>query len=373
MATHEAQSRQDKMDGSHAAPAEQSWGPDVLGEDFQSRVLPLPDGARATLVRHRPHRRRRTPGGALRGLAVLYVHGWSDYFFQAELAEFLTAAGADFYAVDLRNYGRSLTEDSVPGFITSLEEYFAEFDAAHAIITDERQRPRRFVLLGHSTGGLSASLYAASHPEKVDALVLNSPWLEFQATEFGRTAISRLFAAGSHVNPLRVLPRVDHGFYTRTVSSAYEGEWEYDLAWRPPQGFRITTGFINAVFRAQAKVAKGLGLAMPVQVLLSARDYLLPRWSDDASRADVALNVEVVARRSIDLGDDLHLVRLDGALHDVFLSPANVREHAYLAMGTMLAGLRQTRPEAKLGRTARQVMERTRQAASTAPRPTSAN
>jgi len=75
------------------------WQPDLLGEGFRLRPLPLADGSTATLVRHRPHKKLRLPP-PLRGIAVLYVHGWSDYFFQKELAEFLSEAGADFYALD---------------------------------------------------------------------------------------------------------------------------------------------------------------------------------------------------------------------------------------------------------------------------------
>ncbi|WP_217496549.1 alpha/beta hydrolase [Glutamicibacter creatinolyticus] len=336
----------------------QGWTADVLGEDFECRVLPLPDAEQATLIRHRPARWRRAVGGVLRGHSVLYLHGWSDYFFQRELAEFFSAAGADFYAVDLRNYGRNLTAQSTPGYITDLQEYSAELDAAHRIMSAEHPQ-NRVVLLGHSTGGLTASLYAAQNPQKVDALVLNSPWLEFQATEFGRTAISALFAAGSRLNPLRELPQVDPGFYTRSVSSAYDGEWDYNLQWRPPQGFRITTGFVNAVFRAQATVAKGLELQQPVLVLLSARDYLLPRWTPDATRADVALNVQVVARRSVDLGANLSLLRLDGALHDIFLSVPQVRQRAYLAVGSWLDTQRHRMAGSRLQALARRVTEDT--------------
>lgn len=334
------------------------WGPDVLGEDFQSRRLDLPGGAHATLIRHRPGGFRWPNPAALRGHAVLHVHGWSDYFFHSELAEFFTAAGADFYAVDLRNYGRNLDGESTPGHITSLEEYFAEFDAALRLIREAHPR-HRIVLLGHSTGGLSTALYAQARPGSIDALVLNSPWLEFQASEIGRAAISALFATGSRLNPLRELPRIDSGVYTRTISSAYDGEWDYDLSWRPAQGFRVTTGFINAVFRAQAKVAKGLGLQIPVLVLLSSRDYLLPRWNPEAQYADVALNVEVVARRSIDLTNQLNLLRVDGALHDVFLSAPQVRQQAYLAVGSWLDSHRHRLSGSWLRKLATDVTERT--------------
>lgn len=337
------------------SPADELWTEDILGPDYSQRVLPLTDGSQATLVRHRPRHRRLRFAPPLRNVAVLYVHGWSDYFFQTELAEFLTDTGVDFYALDLRNYGRNLDSTSVPGYITKLEDYFEEFDAAHRVITSAHPGTR-FVMLAHSTGGLSACLYAAAHPKKVDALALNSPWLEFQASEIGRTAIAKLFQATSALNPHRHLPSIDPGFYTRTVSNQFEGEWDYDLVWRPVNGFKITTGFINAVFSAQARVKKGLDLKVPVLVLLSAKDYLLPRWNDSATRSDVALNVQVVAQRSIDLGRELHLVRLNNALHDVFLSAPTVRSEAYLALGSWLAAVKNRQHESSIASSVRRTL-----------------
>ncbi|MGP9526881.1 alpha/beta hydrolase [Glutamicibacter sp. AOP5-A2-18] len=345
-------------------PAEDLWQPDVLGENFSARQLPLVDGSTATLVRHKPKKKQRLRfSPPLRGIAVLYVHGWSDYFFQKELAEFLSEAGADFYALDLRHYGRNLAADQAhglhaktsPGFTTDLEEYFEEFDAAHRIISSAHPGTR-FVLLAHSTGGLSACLYASANPHKVDALALNSPWLEFQASEFGRTALARMIQPATTRNPHRFLPTIDPGFYTRTVSSQFAGEWDYDLEWRPANGFKLTTGFISAVFSAQAKVKKGLDLQMPTLVMLSAHNYLLPRWNDTATRADVALNVQTVAQRSLNLGRELHIVRLPGALHDIFLSTPTVRAAAYRSLGSWLAALKTRQRDSQLASCIRAVL-----------------
>ena len=76
------------------------WVPDVELPGYRQLNIPLP-GARmcqgepdhevvATLVR------RSDPGGRR---AVLYVHGWSDYFFQTHLAEAIESWGYDFYAL----------------------------------------------------------------------------------------------------------------------------------------------------------------------------------------------------------------------------------------------------------------------------------
>ena len=99
-----------------------AWGPDLLGPGFEARTLELlpdeeDDGAVATLVRHMPA----SDPGALAGtptrttFALLYLHGWNDYFFQRDLAREISRLGGAFYALDLRRYGRSLREGQMLG------------------------------------------------------------------------------------------------------------------------------------------------------------------------------------------------------------------------------------------------------------------
>lgn len=310
------------------------WIADVLGPGFEQQTLSLPGGDEATLVRCTEPPSTVVP--QFRNIDVLYIHGWSDYFFQKDLARFWASRGARFFALDLRRYGRSLRPGQVPGFITDLADYGQEIDAALRVMAADAEGgipPRELVLLGHSTGGLTASIWAANNPGRLSALVLNSPWLEFQASGVVRSTVAPLLAAGSRLNPLRPLPTIDPGIYTRAVSTAFDGEWDYNLDWRPEQGFALTPGFLNAVFTAQARVAKKLNIDCPVLVMLSQKSYLQPRWSEDARSADVALNVQAVASRAADLGSEVCIHRFDGAFHDIFLSPKNIRDRAYTAMG----------------------------------------
>ncbi|MCC3268705.1 alpha/beta hydrolase [Arthrobacter gengyunqii] len=321
-----------------------TWQPDILGEGYEQLTLELPSGAPATLVRYSP------PGGCRPDAAdVLYVHGWSDYFFQTELAQYWAKAGMRFYALDLHNYGRSLRPGQSPGFTMDLTEYDDDIAAALAAMgrpvpavkgeTAEEAKPARpLILVGHSTGGLTLSLWAARHPLAASALVLNSPWLEFQATELGRKIISPLIGREAQRHPLATLPPVDAGNYSRAVFSAFGGEWTYNLLWRPLRGFPGTVAFLNAVFRAQAAVADGLDLGIPVLVLLSDKSYLQPRWSAEAGKADVALDVEVVAHRALSLGNSVTVARVPDALHDVFLSAKPVRRRAYAAVDRWARG-----------------------------------
>jgi len=157
--------------------------PDVLGEPYTAETLVLtPDDEGevvATLVRR--------PAAAPTGRAVLHVHGFADYFFHTAFAEWWTERGYDFYAVDLRKYGRSLREHQTPTYVADLEEYFEDLDEAWRIVA-ERDGHDHVVISAHSTGGLTASLWAdARRPAGLAGLVLNSPWLDFQAGLLMRT------------------------------------------------------------------------------------------------------------------------------------------------------------------------------------------
>src|SRR5688500_10049035 len=156
------------------------WQQDILGEEFESLAFTAagPDGVErtATLVRFRPagdgSGQSRTPRRT-----VLYLHGWSDYFFNVDLARFWWTAGYSFYALDMHNHGRSLRPEYPGGYVSDLADYDAEIEMACRLISQEGVN-RPLTLMGHSTGGLVAALWASRHPEAVSQLILNSPWLE---------------------------------------------------------------------------------------------------------------------------------------------------------------------------------------------------
>lgn len=213
---------------------------------------------------------------------------------------------------------------STSGYITELSDYDEDIAAALAVLGTDRP----LIMMGHSTGGLTLGLWAARHVGVARALVLNSPWLEFQGRELGRAALTPVVALQARYDPQRTLPPVDFGFYTRAISKRFEGEWEYDHAWRPEHGFPVHPGWLRAVLAGHARIELGLGLQTPVLTLLSAKDTLLPRWNPLMLTTDSVLDVEVVAQRALRLGDTVTVVRLEGALHDVMLSAAPVRAKA---------------------------------------------
>src|SRR4029453_2024632 len=123
------------------------WQTDILGEDFENCSFHAAgaDGISrvATLVRHVPKEPYGPPSTvdrptAARNGAVLFLHCWSDYFFNVELAEFWASKGFDFYALDMHNHGRSLQPDTPGGYVAHLDDYDAELSPAISLIPSGR-------------------------------------------------------------------------------------------------------------------------------------------------------------------------------------------------------------------------------------------
>lgn len=306
------------------------WVPDVLGDGFEACTLPLaPDGEGevvATLVRAQAE-------GAASG-AVLYVHGFNDYFFQADLARWFTERGWSFYGLDLRKYGRSLRKHQTANMCLSLDEYDEELDAAAAQITADGHGD--FILMGHSTGGLTGPLWLSRRPAApVRALVLNSPFLEFKQPAALRAALLPAASAVARLDPNRALPAGLPGLYGESLHASRRGEWDYNLDWKPLEA-PVRVGWLRAIAAGHREVRNGLGLAAPTLVLASSRTVTTRRWSDEMHRGDAVLDAGAIAGRAPLLGSNVTILRITDALHDVWLSAPPVRQEAYSLLGRWL-------------------------------------
>jgi alpha-beta hydrolase superfamily lysophospholipase len=333
--------------------------PDVLGDGWVAQTLALRDdditartGVRpiATLVHRLPSASvddaapaaagaaSGTPGDARpqRG-AVLYLHGFVDYFFHPHVADALAAAGYDLYALDLRDYGRSIVPGRPPNEVTDLARYVEEIDAA---VRELRGRYARLVLLGHSTGGLVAALWAHARRGRglLDALVLNSPWLDLRGSWAERHVLSPVVVAVGAVAPRLVVSHLAPHYGTALHADG-GGEWTFEKAWKPPEGFPVRAGFVRAVRRGQARVARGLAVDVPVLVASSDANGPDDRWHDALLTTDSVLDVTHMAARAPLLGPDVTLVTVPGGAHDLALSPAPARER-YLAEVTAFLSAR---------------------------------
>ena len=284
-----------------------SWRPDSLLPGFEALQLAQPDDYEgavvATLV-------RLPAGDAPRG-AALYVHGFSDYFFQRHMAERFAAEGYAFYALDLRKCGRSLLAHQHANFCNDLREYYADFDAALQAVGAP------VLLAGHSAGGLLCSLYAHEGARRGDirALWLNSAFFAWRTPNAWWRIKLRLAVAIGRSFPYLANRNALHPGYTRGLRE----EWEFDTRLKPLLGLPVYYGWVGAVCDAQQRVQRGLGIGCPV----------LSMHADDA---DIMLDWRDIARCSRTLGPRVTVLAFPGGWHDLVLSPRGVREAVFSAL-----------------------------------------
>lgn len=356
------------------------WRQDVLGADYESRTIPLMDDDAgpvvATLIRYRGHapltpssspsapalspapttspsdtheaRSEATPQPP--HFVLLYIHGRNDYFFQRELAEDIAGCDGAFYALDLRRYGRSLRPGQRMGFVSNLSLYDEDIaEALDLIREDYPDLP--LVLMGHSTGGLLATLWANRHPGALDGLILNSAWLEMQTMASMRSAVAPILERIASRNPMWAVPGGDGpDHYGRSLRegwnaldaplpdslAAYPDDpavkgWSYALEWKRPGSYPAYAAWLEAILDGHENVASSVHLDIPVLSMMSTSSYFGEEFSEAVFSSDVVLDREVILERSARLGPLVTMASFPGK-HDLLLSDPQVRAEVYDTM-----------------------------------------
>lgn len=307
-----------------------------LGEDPDEEPGPVV----ATLVKRVPTSRKKVRG------AVLYLHGFTDYFFQTEVADFFADRGLAFYALDLRKCGRSRRPGQTPHHVSDLEFYDDELGRALDVVREETDAP--VVLMGHSTGGLILPLWLSRLGERtggvaaagISGLILNSPWFDLQGSDWMRTIGTQAIRAVAKVRPLDAIKLPKTAVYGDSLAASRFGEWTYNLEFKPLEGCDVTYGWINAVRRGHATLHRGLDVQVPSLVLRSTRTWYGREFGPAAATADTVLDVKQIARWAGCLGGHTWVVPIEGAKHDVFLSQQDARDEAYATVAAWLTDRR---------------------------------
>ena len=181
-------------------------------------------------------RRRREP-------AVLYVHGFTDYFFQEHLAEHFAARGHRFYALDLRKCGRSQRDGQTPHYISDWRSTTHELNEALRIVREETGGD--VLIVAHSTGGLIVPLWLdrlqAAGGSAAAGIVGSGAQQSRGSTCRGRPTTAPVGTPVINaVGRFRALAAAAAGIRSpRTATActpAARGEWDYNLDWKPLSG-----------------------------------------------------------------------------------------------------------------------------------------
>lgn len=302
------------------------YKPDYLGEGYVYRSFQMPDDYEGKVVTTLI-KKKQQPGI---DKAFLYVHGYNDYFFQKELADSVEAHGYNFYAIDLRKYGRSLQAEQDTFFVKDIKEYYADLDTAISTIMQEGNKD--IVLMGHSTGGLITSLYLNDRAGKipVKALILNSPFLDMNMSWFlENVGIPLVSFLGSYFPYWEVQGR-GLSMYAESLLKQFHGEWNYRTEWKLINGHPIKAGWIRAIHQAHNRIQKGLNIQVPILLMSSDKSVKEKKeWNEAYRHADIVLDVQDIQKYGQKLGTDVTPVTISDGIHDLILSLPTVRGLTY--------------------------------------------
>ena len=298
---------------------------DILGKDYQQLTLNFADDydgkVVATLVRKKSAQATKK--------AVLYIHGFSDYFFQTEMAEQFNQHGYDFYALDLRKYGRSKLPHQKFYYLLDLREYDAEITKALEIIGQENHN--QVLLAGHSTGGLITTLYAAHYPDHrlIKALWTNSPFYDFYKSVIEKKVGIPLLSEVGERLPNAKFPSGLNQWYTPSLHKDFYGEWDFNLNWKPKSLPFVHLCFVNAIHKAQKEIHRGITLNIPTLIMHSHQSKYPKKWGVDAQQSDVILDVKDMTHNAKKMKGDVQTLAIKNGLHDLVLSAPPVRKKVY--------------------------------------------
>lgn len=297
---------------------------DILRDGFQQRVITLRNDYEgkviSTLIR------RLSPDTSHK--AVLYIHGFNDYFFQKEMAFRFNGQGYNFFALDLRKYGRSYLNHQKLNDVRNLKDYFEEIRLAIEYIY--REGNRNLFLLGHSTGGLILTLFAKEYSAAgiFSGLILNSPFFEFNQP----CITKHLIPLAAYMGKFFPKIEVSGGFteeYGKNLHKSFDGEWDYDLKWKPNVAPKVNLGWINAILEAQNELKEPFEINKPVLILHSAKSATNVKDKNQIRTRDAILNVKDIDKIAQNIKGDVEIIAIEGGLHDLILSPKEVRDVVY--------------------------------------------
>lgn len=304
--------------------AQQVYKSDILGDDYVQATIDQPDDyegkVTCTLVKRKDAQSK---------IGVLYIHGFSDYFFQTEMADRFTQQGFAFYAMDLRKYGRSHLENQKICNVRNLNEYFADIDTALSIMQNEGVD--KILLSGHSTGGLIVSLYANQRigKELFDAIYLNSPFYDMNLNPILKKVVLPLVVKNGASKPEKLMKGGLSPWYGMSIYYKDKGEWRYNLTWKPHNAPAVNYGWLKAIYDGQKQIHKGIKLSKPTLVMHSNNSVYGKKWSNDMLIGDAVLNIKHINKYASKIEGNVQIHCIENGMHDLILSKKNVRDLVY--------------------------------------------
>jgi len=200
--------------------------------------------------------------------AIVLVHGLADHAGRYDhVGDQFVSRGFDVRGTDLRGFGRSGGERA---FVGDFSEYLSD-------LADDIAQARRLgvpvVLIGHSLGGLIATLYATDGRPQPDLLVLSAPAIEAELPKMKAVAAKLLVC---------ILPKlkVSNGLKGDQLSrdSAVGERYFADPLVFPKSTVSLAVALMHAMEQARASLGR---IAQPTLVVHGGSDTIVdPRFTE---------------------------------------------------------------------------------------------
>ena len=285
---------------------------------FKNRKIYLYRGEEATLIYKE--------GGFNK--AVLSIHGFASYFTNEELANRYLANGYNFYAVDLRNYGRSIRDEDKRFYIDDMRSYFEELDIAVDYVSS---RNNEILLSGFSMGGLISSIYLKEgfNRGKINRLFLHSPLFKFRTNLVKRIPFgSFLMGMGRRFSNFKINFNVER---YKGILERFDSKGRYKHFLMKNKRIPLHLNWFKTMSDNIDKLSKGLNLEIPILVLSSTKTYDFSKETR-ITESDLVLDVKDIKERAPLVGENVEVRQIEGGAHDLFISAEEAKEETYTAL-----------------------------------------
>jgi acylglycerol lipase len=197
---------------------------------------------------------------------LLVVHGLAEHSGRyANLVNYFVPDNYAIYALDHQGHGRS---EGLPGYVNRFSDYLVDLKTFFEIVHKANESTNIY-LVGHSMGGLIATLYAAKHPEGLAGVVLSSPTLKAGSSISSKDILMARIAAA--LLPKMGITALDSAGISRDqkVVEAYNND---PLVYRGKIRARLGYEFIKAMDgKLTAQMSK---IDLPILIMQGSADRL---------------------------------------------------------------------------------------------------
>ena len=256
--------------------------------------------------------------------AILWIHGYNDYYYHFYIGELLLKEGYDIYAICLRRYEQN---NLTPFYTDDINEYIEDINNLFPIIS--KNNYKKILFYGHSTGALISILYCnyGKFKNKIDGLILNSPFFEFNLDSLSLFCLKYIvYYLGYYFPQFLIRGKNENNINSLTseIKKRFYIDYNKKFNYLP----QVYFGWVRTIIMNQSKIQnKEINLKKPILILHSDKS-IYPSIDKTTENGDDTLNINDIIKYSKYIGNNVTRIEINNAIHDVFCSNIKSRNKA---------------------------------------------